>query len=108
MTPGEPRARVVLAAIHPVRDFPSWREVVREHSLRNPSPGVVRRTIYQSADDPNEVLVLVEFETEEQAHAVVPSFGMRELLDKAGVDIYPAVFVGHEVEDLTIESDLPS
>jgi len=103
--PVEREPRVVLAAIHPVREFSSWHEVVREHSLRNPSPGVVRRTVFQSADDANEVLILVEFETEEQAQAVVPSFAMRDLLDKAGVDIYPAVFVGHEIEDLTIEPD---
>jgi hypothetical protein len=88
---------VIVVAVHPVRDFGEWKDVVA--TVESPD-GVVRSRIFQSSDDPNEVLVLIEMETLDHAKAVIPSFALRELLDRAGVEIYPAVFVGTEVEEL--------
>jgi hypothetical protein len=90
---------VVVAAIHPVRDFEQWKAVVQSMD-DNTGSGVVRRRIFRSNDDPNEVMILVEMASLDAANAMIPSFGMRDLLDRAGVEIYPAVFLGTEVEEL--------
>jgi hypothetical protein len=93
----------MLAAIHPVRDFETWKESAKQLMAERSTAGRVSTVIYQSADDPNEVLVAIEFENEDDALATVPNWSMREILDRAGIDIYPAVFVGHEVTELTVE-----
>jgi hypothetical protein len=95
---------VVIATIHPVRDFDAWATTINELEAELGS-GVVGRRVYRSLDDPNEVMIMVQMESLDHAKALLPSFGMRELLDRAGIEIYPPVFLGAEVEDLARRSD---
>ena len=93
---------VVLAWIHPVTDFDNWRDVIK--SVGSDAGGtVIRRRIFRSQDDPNDVMVLLEMTGVEAAQALVPSLEIRELLDRAGMDIYPPVFLGMEVPELRRE-----
>jgi hypothetical protein len=97
---------VVIATIHPVRDFDVWANIINELEAELGS-GVVGRRVYRSLDDPNEVMIVVQMESLDHAKALLPSFGMRSLLDRAGIDIYPPVFLGAEVEDLARRPDSP-
>jgi len=92
-------AKVVLTAIHPVSDFEAYKEAVLAIT-RLPAPGVVRRTVYRSSDDPNEVMLELEFATVEDARAILPTFAVQDWLDRSGVEFYPAIFVGDEVAEL--------
>jgi hypothetical protein len=92
-------ARFTVASIHPVADFDRWKEALGD-ALERGFPGLVRRTVFRSLDDPNEVMVELELESAEAALALIPSLPMREMLDRGGVDIYPAIFVGEEVSEL--------
>jgi hypothetical protein len=96
------RGRYRMTIIHNVPDFERWRRVVFE----NPSArreGVLRRSVFRSLDDPNEVMVDLEFESAEAAKAVLPSVDLRDLLDRAGIEVYPPVFIGEEIDDLRFE-----
>jgi hypothetical protein len=95
---------VVLATMHAVRDFDAWARTIDalEDDL---GTGVVGRSVFRSLDDPNEVMIVLHMASLEHAKAFLPNFGMRDLLDQAGVDIYPPVFVGEEVEDLARRPD---
>jgi hypothetical protein len=91
------RYRVTI--IHSVPDYDRWVEVVR--NSRREVPGLVRRSVFRSMDDPNEVMVDMELESADAARELIPSVDLRQLLDRAGIEIYPPVFVGELVEELS-------
>jgi hypothetical protein len=95
---------VVLATIHAVRDFDTWARAIDELEA-DLGTGVVGRSVFRSLDDPNEVMIVLRMASIDHAKAFLPHFGMRDLLDQAGVDIYPPVFLGQEVEELARRPD---
>jgi hypothetical protein len=89
---------VLLVAIHAVRDFATWERSLTEQLERLGALGVVGHRLYRSVDDPNEVMVALELESREHAEALMQdSEQLRAWLDRAGVEVYPSVFVGEEV-----------
>lgn len=87
-----------MTIIHNVPDLAAWRAVL----ARTPSPaGLLRRSVYRSIDDPNEVMVELEFESAEAARGYLPSLPVRELRDEIGLDAYPPVFIGTEIAELS-------
>lgn len=92
-----------MTIIHNVPDFERWRTAV----FTNPTedrPGLLRLSVYRSLDDPNEVMVDLEFDSAEAAKAVLRSVDLRDVLDRAGIEVYPPVFIGQEVTDLRFEA----
>jgi heme-degrading monooxygenase HmoA len=92
-------ARYRLTIIHSVPDYERWATLIRGN--RRTVDGAVGMTVCRSIDDPNEVMVNIELESAELARDLVSSPNFRELLDRAGIEIYPPVFVGEVVDDLT-------
>ena len=88
-----------VTMIHAVPDYDRWVEVVLE--TKQHMPGVRRMTVHRSIDEPNEIMVELEVESIEIARSVVGSPRLREFLDRAGIDIYPPVFVGQQVDELS-------
>jgi heme-degrading monooxygenase HmoA len=88
--------------INSVPDFERWRSVLGDDPSAG-RPGLVRRTVFRSLDDPNEVLVELEFESEEAAKAFIPSLDLRDIMDRSGVEVYPPMFLGREVDELRFE-----
>jgi hypothetical protein len=91
-----------MTIIHRVPDLEKWMAVMKAEPGKD-RPGLVRRAVYQSLDDPNELLVEVEFESAEAAKAFLPSLPMRDLLDSSGLEMYPPVFIGEELDELRVE-----
>jgi hypothetical protein len=88
-----------LTMIHRVADYAAWEALLRRYP-RSTRPGLVRRAAFRSTDDPNEVMVELDFESAEAARSFLPSFDMTSLLDEVGLDVYPPVFIGELIEDL--------
>ena len=95
--------RYRLVIIHSVPDYDRWATVVRD--THRSEPGVGAMTVCRSIDDPNEVMVNLELDSVEDAKDMIPSANFRELLDRAGVEIYPPVFIGEVVEDLSSQPE---
>jgi hypothetical protein len=92
------RADVLLVAIHPVRDFATWERMLTDQLLQMDAHGVVGHRLFRSVDDPNEVMVALELESKEHAEALMQDGEqLRAWLDRAGVEVYPSVFIGEEV-----------
>jgi hypothetical protein len=98
-----PAGRYRLTIIHSVPDFERWRGVLADNPADG-RPGLTRRSVFRSLDNPNEVMVDIEFDSADAAQALLPSVDLRELLDRAGVEVYPPVFIGEEITDLRFES----
>ncbi|HEX2384350.1 MAG TPA: hypothetical protein VHI95_17020 [Acidimicrobiales bacterium] len=92
------RSRYRLTIIHSVPDYDRWATVIREG--RRERPGVVSTSVFRSVDDPNEVMVDIELDSVEAAQQLLPS-NFRDLLDRAGIEIYPPVFIGELVDELS-------
>jgi hypothetical protein len=92
-----------MTIIHCVPDFDRWLALLEENPAEG-TPGLLRRSVFRSLDDPNEVMVEIEFDSAESARALLPSLPLRDLLDRSGVEVYPPVFIGEELTDLRFEA----
>ena len=93
-------ARWRMTLIHSVPDYERWAVALRE-SRRTGGASSGRMTVFRSADDPNEVMVELELDSLEDAEQMVSSPALRKFLDHAGIEMYPPVFIGEIVEDLS-------
>jgi hypothetical protein len=90
---------LILLVQHRVRDFDSWKPVFdREGSVIRIRHGVTRHWLYRSLDDPNDVVVSVEFPTEERARSFVLDPSLEEEMGRAGVQGQPTITFCEEVE----------
>jgi hypothetical protein len=96
---GATRSPYRLAVIHSVADFDRWAKVVGDG--RSTVSGVVSMSVFRSIEDPNEVMLELELESVEAAKEVLVSASLRDLLDRAGIEIYPPVFLGERVDQLS-------
>lgn len=94
-SPASGDSGVIVAAIAPVDDVVALLEKVRVSLRRFMAAGVRRVWIYQAFDDRQEVMILVELDTEENAIAWVERpDAAAEWMQGAGVGVYPPLFVG--------------
>ena len=85
--------RVVM--IHPVRDYDDFVRNFIESSEGRRTRGIVQHWVHRAVDNPNEVMVTLELGSRSEAEALLASDdAVRAWFERAGVDIYPAVFVG--------------
>ena len=95
-------ARFRLTIIRTVPDYERWAKVLKES--RRGVPGVISMTVCRSIDEPNEVMLDLEVRSADVARDLLPTHNFRDLLDRAGVEIYPPVFIGEVDEDLTMRT----
>ena len=93
MSEGEGPVRVV--AIYPVRDVDEFCAQLATTSLRRPELGILKTAVHRSVDNPNELMVTFEMRSRDDALSLFTSDDrVRAWMDRAGVEIYPAFFVG--------------
>ena len=80
-----------IAVRHPVADFAAWHVVYSElEPLRN-QYGCTAKKVMRAPDDANDVFILHEFPTVEQATAFVNDPGLKAGMEKAGVSGPPRI-----------------
>jgi hypothetical protein len=93
---------VSLVVIFHVNDYDRWRAASADFLRDAGAEGAVSQLIYRAVDDPDEVMVMIEARTREDAERMMSRReDLRASLDAAGIDIYPAAFVGEQVEQIT-------
>jgi heme-degrading monooxygenase HmoA len=85
---------------HRVRDYDAWRKVYNSVGDMQKSGGVTEESVYQSKDDPNDVLVLHTFNSAEEAERFVASPELRDAMGRAGVEGAPRVEIFEEARRL--------
>ena len=94
---------VVVAGIVPVEDYDRFWAFVQSQVQRLAAAGVRHFWSYRALDDPAEVMILHELETEAQAERYIShSENVARWMSRAGVGVYPPLFVGRlaEIVDL--------
>lgn len=83
---------------HKVADYGAWRPVFDEDDVSRRANGSQGGRIYRSADDPNEVVTLLEWDDLERARLFADSDDLRETLERAGVTDQPDIWFLMDVD----------
>ena len=75
----------VLAVRHTVADYTTWKTGYDHHGASRKEHGVISDQVLQSAEDPNNLLVLLEFGSMADAKAFANDPALKEAMSKAGV-----------------------
>ncbi len=68
-----------------VEDYAKFREVFDGGEEMRKSAGALSSSVFQSVDDPNEVIIQVEFSTADAAKEFSNSQGLRDRIQNAGI-----------------------
>ncbi|WP_254832914.1 putative quinol monooxygenase [Haloglomus salinum] len=88
-----------LLANAAVKDFESWKSSFHSNESYRAEHGERGYQVFQSADDPNEAVVLFEWSDDEDPRAFFGSEEMRERMTEAGLVAPPEMTVLELVEE---------
>ncbi len=75
-----------------VADYPAWKAVFDEHEPTRQANGAQGEWLFRDADDPHEVLLLLEWDDLERARLFADSDDLREAMTLAGVTDHPDIW----------------
>ena len=85
---------------HKVEDFERWNLVFDEDAPNREASGSKGGYLFRNADDPNEVVILFEWDDLESVRRYGQTDELREKMQRAGVSDQPAFYFLEEVERL--------
>ena len=87
---------------HTVADYSKWKTVFDENGATRKSFGSKGAQILRGADNPNELCVLIEWDSVQNAQSFAESDSLREAMDRAGVMSKPEIlyFDGSETSNV--------
>ena len=85
---------------HKVEDFERWNLVFDEDAPTREASGSKGGYLFRNADDPNEVVILFEWDDLESVRRYGQTDELREKMQRAGVSDQPAFYFLEEVEHL--------
>ena len=88
--------------IHTVEDYEKWKKVFDEDASRRKSLGSKGGRLYRSADNPNEMTIVWDWESAEKARQFATSPDLREVMERAGVVGMPQVIFLEEIEKVSV------
>jgi quinol monooxygenase YgiN len=77
---------------HTVSDYKNWRKIYDEFASVQKAKGVTAESVYQAADNPNDVTVIHEFASVEAAQAFAQSSELKNAMRNAGVIDAPTIW----------------
>ena len=79
-----------------LEDYAKFREIFDSKEDMRQAAGAKQSTVYQSVDDPNEIVVQIEFPTADAAKAFSTSEGLRNAIQQVGTKEPPRIVVVNE------------
>jgi len=87
---------------HKVEDYEMWKPVFDEHAAVREQSGSKGGRLWRNVDDPNEVVILFEWDNLENARRFYSSDDLRETMQRAGVADQPDIYTLEEVEQVRV------
>lgn len=75
-----------------VTDYDAWKRVFDEHGAMREAHGSGGGYLFRSSHDPNEVVILLEWDGLEEAEHFAQSDDLRQAMQRAGVVDRPDVY----------------
>jgi len=83
---------------HKVEDYDRWKPIFDDHGPTRAEFGSTGYQLLRSADDPNELVMIVEINDLDKARELVASDDLREKMQRAGVAGQPDIVFLEEIE----------
>lgn len=83
---------------HTVEDFEQWKAGFDDHDSTRTEFGQLGYQLYQGSEDPNEVVVLLYWDSTENAVRFMEESDLAEVMEEAGVVGEPEILFLDEVE----------
>ncbi|MCH7476902.1 MAG: cyclase [SAR324 cluster bacterium] len=77
---------------HKVNDYAVWRKAYDDFDGERVGLGVKGHSVFQAADDPNDLTVCHDFETLDAAQSFAGSDRLKEVMKGAGVSSAPDIW----------------
>ena len=76
---------------HTVADCSKWKTVFDEHDATRKARGSTGAQVLRGADNPNELCILIEWDSVQNARDFAGSDTLRKAMEKAGVTSKPEI-----------------
>ncbi len=83
---------------HQVRDFAKWKPFFDRDETRRKKSGSKGSQVFQDPENPNDVLILFEWDTFENAKKFGMSEDLKKVMDQAGVIGKPHIHFIQEIQ----------
>jgi heme-degrading monooxygenase HmoA len=87
-----------LIVHHKVKDYRKWKPLFDKHSAKRKADGCKGGRLFRSANDPNDVVILFDWEDVGKARHFAESADLRKTMERAGVIGKPELYFLDEVE----------
>ena len=87
-----------VLVIHKVEDYNKWKPVYDEHGAVRKANGSKGAFVFHNANDPNELVVITQWENLEKAKNFTEAEDLKLAMQKGGVKGQPAVYFLEEIE----------
>ena len=87
---------------HKVKNYDKWKPVFDEHAAARKAGGSRGGRLFRSADNPNEIVIMFEWESLEKARKFVQSEDLRKAMEQAGVIDKPDIYFLDEIEQVSV------
>jgi heme-degrading monooxygenase HmoA len=85
-----------------VEDYAKWKPVFDEGSAARKASGSKGGHLFRNADNPNEIVILFEWDDLEKARHFTQSDYLRQAMQRAGITGRPDLYLLDEVERLSM------
>ena len=89
---------MIIMVQHTVSDYDAWKAVFDEHQAVRTRHGATGHLLYRGANDPNEVTVINQFPSREQAEAFAADPSLKDAMERGGVISEPRLTWAQETE----------
>jgi quinol monooxygenase YgiN len=82
---------------HKVKDYNQWKPIFDQHESFRRANGCKQTRLFQNPDNPNDLIILLEWDNLDNARRFVQSEDLRKTMEQAGVIDQPHVHFLNEV-----------
>lgn len=83
---------------HKVKDYAKWKPVYDEHNATRKEAGSKGGRIFRKANDPDELIILFEWDSLDNAKKFAKSDDLKKRMQEAGVSDQPDIYFLEEIE----------
>jgi quinol monooxygenase YgiN len=91
-----------LLVRHKVQDYAKWKPGFDAHGTTRQANGCRGGQLFRNASDPNELVILFEWDDLEKARRFAQSEDLRETMQRVGVADQPDIYFLEEVEHVPV------
>jgi heme-degrading monooxygenase HmoA len=90
-----------LLVRHTVKDYTKWKPFFDEHQSTREKSGSKGGHLYRNSQNPNELIIVFEWDTLDNAKKFAESADLRDQMEKAGVVGKPDVYFLEQLESFS-------